>query len=85
MDTNLKTLDNIKDSLKDIHNEIVNDIFYSDNDLFASQEIDNQFIKIINTIKEYESKINEYTSKSYIADNLFEKELLKEFIIKNDG
>ena len=84
MDTNLNTLDNIKDSLKSIHNEIVNDIFYSDNDLFASQEIDNQFIKIINTIKEYESKINEYTSKSYIADNLFEKELLKEFIIEND-
>ena len=84
MDTNLQTLDNIKDSLKDIHNEIVNDIFYSDNDLFASQEIDNQFIKIINTIKEYESKINEYTSKSYIANNLFEKELLKEFIIKNN-
>ena len=84
MDNNKQTLDNVKDSLKAIHNQIVNDIFYSDNDLFASQEVDEQFLKIINSINQYESIVNEYTAKQYIPDNLFGYELLKQFDIKDE-
>jgi TRAP-type mannitol/chloroaromatic compound transport system substrate-binding protein len=76
----METLTQIKDSLKTIHSEIINDIFYSDNDLFATDEIDETFKNIIDSISNYESKINEYTY-SNIPDNLFEDELLNEFNI----
>jgi hypothetical protein len=84
MDNNLQTLDTVKDSLKAIHNQIVNDIFYSDNDLFASKEVDEQFLKIINSINQYESIVNEYTAKQYVSDNLFGYEMLKQFDIKDE-
>ena len=78
----LQTLTQIMNSLKSVHSEIINDIFYSDNDLFASQDIDEDFKNILDSIAKYENKINEYTAKTYIPDNLFEKELLAEFSIK---
>lgn len=84
MDNNLQILDNLKDSLKAIHNQIVNDIFYSDNYLFASKEVDKQFLKIINSINQYKFIVNEYTAKQYMQDNLFGYELLKQFDIKDE-
>ena len=80
----LQTLSEIMDSLKSVHNTIVQDIFYSDNDLFASQDIDNQFKIILEQIAIYESKINDYTAKSYVPNDLFSDERIKQFNINEE-
>jgi len=80
----LQTLSEIMDSLKSVHNTIVQDIFYSDNDLFASQDIDNQFKIILEQIAIYKSKINDYTAKSYVPNDLFSDERIKQFNINEE-
>ena len=75
-------INDIEEQLKVLHTNLSNELFFNSNDLSDTFEIENLFEKLSIEFNQY--KIYIYSLNPKIKDNLFEKELLKEFIIKND-
>ena len=73
-------INNIEEQLKVLHTNLSNELFFNSNDLSDTFAIDNLFEKLYIEFNQYKNYI--YSLNPKIKDNLFEKELIEEFIIK---
>ena len=73
-------INDIEEQLKVLHTNLSNELFFNSNDLSDTFEIENLFEKLSIEFNQYKNYI--YSLNPKIKDNLFEKELLAEFIIK---
>jgi len=80
MDKYYKELISIDKNLKCLNEDITTDLFFENTDLAELFNINNLFEELEEAFYNYKTYIDSLKPK--IANNLFEEELLNEFIIK---